>query len=120
MYMRLAIVKAQEIKADNVDLVEAAVNQNAWPASVRLINANLRNQFETPVLFYILCIVLLLLQAATTTAIIASFVWSASRFLHAFVHTTTNNVNIRLPCFLVGVGALNVLLVLSFMAVAAL
>jgi len=114
------MVKAREIKAGNVDLVETAANQEAWPASVRLINSNLRNQFETPVLFYALCIVLLSLRAASSTAIIVAFVWSGSRFLHAFVHTSSNNVKLRLPLFLVGVTCILVLLVLSFKALAAL
>jgi len=120
MYIRLAMVKAKEIKAGNVDLVETAANQEAWPASVRLINSNLRNQFETPVLFYVLCIVLLALRAVSSTAIIVAFVWSGSRFLHAFVHTSSNNVKLRLPLFLVGVTCILILLVLSFKGLAAL
>ncbi len=120
MYIRLAMVKAKEIQAGNVDLVATAANQEAWPASVRLINSNLRNQFETPVLFYVLCIVLLALRSVSSTAIIVAFVWSGSRFLHAFVHTSSNNVKLRLPLFLVGIVSILILLVLSFKALAAL
>lgn len=120
LYLRLAFVKTNEIKAGNVDLKETAINQEAWPAPVRLINNNLRNQFETPILFYVLSIVLLLLRAVTTTAIIVAGIYVASRYLHAFIHTGNNNVDLRLPAFIVGLLCIVILLVLNFKTVAAL
>ena len=110
LYLRLAAVKAREIKAGNVDRRETALNQEAWPPSVRKINNNLRNQFETPMLFCFLCLVLLFLGAVNGVVIALACLWFFSRCVHAFVHTTSNVVKFRFPAFLIGVLLLAALL----------
>lgn len=116
MYLRLAMVKKREIAAGNVDLKAVALRQELWPESVVLINNNLRNQFESPVLFYVLCFMALALGAVDVSVFGTACVYVASRYGHAIVHTTSNNVSIRLPLFLVSIGALVGLVALVVMA----
>jgi len=59
------------------------------------ISANLRNQFEAPVLFYTGILVLLYLDAASFPAIGAAAVFLAGRILHALVQVFTGNVGLR-------------------------
>ncbi len=103
MYGRLAIVKKREIAAGNVDLKKTALDQSAWPKSVIKINNNLRNQFETPILFYILCILLWALHGVTTASFVVACAYVAARVVHAVVHTTSNFVPARFAMFTLSV-----------------
>jgi hypothetical protein len=116
MYLRLLIVKKREIAADNVDLKAVALRQELWPDSVLLVNNNLRNQFESPMLFYVLCLVLLGLGAVDISVMGTAAIYVASRYGHAIVHTTSNNVRIRMPLFVVGIVSLVGLVALAVMA----
>ncbi len=118
LYLKLAAVKARELKAGNADLRETALNQEAWPESVRKINNNLRNQFETPVLFYVLCLILWGMAAVDMAAMIIACVYVGSRFCHSYIHTGSNNVKRRMPMFVFGFTALVALLVLTIRALA--
>jgi hypothetical protein len=116
MYLRLLIVKKREIAAGNVDLKAVALRQELWPDSVLLVNNNLRNQFESPMLFYVLCLVLLGLGAVDISVMGTAAIYVASRYGHAIVHTTSNNVRIRMPLFVVGIVSLVGLVALAVMA----
>ncbi len=56
------------------------------------VNNNIRNQFELPVLFYVLSIVLWLLDAVHDVAIVAATVFVVSRIIHAGIHLSINAV----------------------------
>ncbi len=116
MYLRLLMVKKREIKAGNVDLKAVALRQELWPDSVLLVNNNLRNQFESPMLFYVLCIMLMSLGAVDISVMGTACIYVASRVAHAIVHTTGNKVSIRMPLFTVGIVALNGLVALTVIA----
>jgi hypothetical protein len=102
MYARLAIAKARAVRAGSVDLERRALHDDAWPDSVVKINNNIRNQFEVPVLFYVLTIFLWQLNAAGAVAQSLAWAFVASRFVHAFVHTGSNYVPARRRIFMFG------------------
>ncbi len=110
MYFVLAVVKTQAIKAKLVDNARRALHEDAWPESVQKINNNIRNQFQLPVLFYVLVIVLYLLGAAGTLALWAAWVFVVSRIVHALIHAGPNIVPLRFLAFLVGLISLLFLL----------
>ena len=56
IYVRLIKVKIREMKAGNVNMARRGLHEDAWPDSVLQINNNIRNQFELPVLFYVLAL----------------------------------------------------------------
>jgi hypothetical protein len=116
MYLRLLIVKKREIAAGNVDLKAVALRQELWPESVVLVNNNLRNQFESPTLFFVLCLMLMMLGAVDVSVMGTASLYVASRFGHAFVHTTSNNVSIRMPLFVVGMLSIMGLVALTVIA----
>ncbi len=116
MYLRLLIVKKREIQAGNVDLKATALRQELWPDSVILINNNLRNQFESPMLFYVLCLMLMGLGAVDTSVMGTACLYVASRIAHATVHTTSNKVALRMPLFALGIVSICGLVALTVMA----
>jgi len=57
------------------------------------------NQLELPMLFYVLTILALVTRKAGIVFVILAWIFVIFRLLHAFVHVTSNNVNLRGPLF---------------------
>lgn len=106
VFVALAIRKAKAVKNGDVDLKRAALHNDAWPDYVLLISNNIQNQFQTPVLFYALCFGFILIDAVDTLALVGAWVYAVSRLVHAYVHTTTNFVPVRMRVFTLGMVAL--------------
>ena len=113
MFIMLGVRKAKAIKAGEVNRKQAALNNRVWPESVVKVSNNIANQFEAPVLFYVLCLVFFSIDAVGITAIILAWVFTLSRFAHAYVHIGSNYVPMRLRLFLLGCFALSAMLILS-------
>lgn len=102
VYGALAVAKAKAVRGGLVDLDRRALHEDAWPDSVRKINNNIRNQFEVPVLFYVLTIVLWQLNETGVVAQSLAWLFVISRFVHAYIHTGSNYVPARRRVFMVG------------------
>jgi hypothetical protein len=102
IYVRLINVKVRELKAGKVDMERRALHEDAWPESVLQINNNIRNQFELPVLFYVLSFALWALHAVHWAAVGAATLFVLSRIVHAWVHLGSNIVKYRRQSFTVG------------------
>ena len=70
------------------------------------LNRAYQNQFEMPVLFYVLVAFVLITQRANTLFVVMEWVFVACRFLHAYVHVTSNRVQLRFSLFLAGFAIL--------------
>ena len=112
MFIMVGVRKAQAVKAGEVNRKQAALNNRVWPENVVKVSNNIANQFEVPVLFYVLCLVLYSINAAGIVAIVLAWIFALSRFAHAYVHTGSNYVPMRLRLFLVGCLVLIAMLVL--------
>jgi hypothetical protein len=90
------------LNARRLHIRDVALSGDAWPDDVRKIANNAHNQFETPILFYVLCGAATYLGA--TGAVMASLAWAyiATRLVHTFVHVTTNRVQHRFYAFAAG------------------
>ncbi len=114
--VRLGRAKVAAFRAKEVNKERFGIDDDAWPDSVRLIDNNLRNQFETPVLFYVLCLTLYALNAGGWIAVVVATVYFFLRCLHAHEHTGRNYVIRRRQLFIYALTALLVLLVLTLVA----
>ncbi|MFA6444542.1 MAG: MAPEG family protein, partial [Sterolibacterium sp.] len=85
-----------------VDTARRALHDDAWPESVMKINNNIRNQFELPILFYVLTIVLWQLKETGALAQSLAWLFVASRCVHAYIHTGSNYVPARRKVFMFG------------------
>lgn len=103
LYFRLAIVKNQALDAGLVDEEKRALDESAWPPSVRKVNNNIRNQFEAPVLFYMVALIIYQLDAVSPGIVIACCAFVISRFFHSVVHTGSNIVATRKKLFTLGI-----------------
>ncbi len=112
IYVRLIKVKIRELRAGLVNRDRLPLHDDAWPESVLQINNNIRNQFELPVLFYVMCVVLWLLDAVNPLALAAATAFALSRLVHAMIHLGSNYVPNRRRAFTVGWWVLALMAVL--------
>jgi hypothetical protein len=106
MFIRIAIVKARSRDAADVDLSRSALHPDAWPDYVLQVTNNVRNQFEMPVLFYVIAIGLWALGEVNVATLTLAWVYVASRLAHAYIRTGSNIVKYRLRMFKLGTLAL--------------
>ena len=78
---------------------EAKVGQfktrSTEPASSVTVAANLCNQFELPVLFYVLCLTLHVTNGVNYLTLALMWIFVLTRYFHAWVHLTSNNLRLR-------------------------
>ena len=105
IYIRLKNVKVAAVAAGGVDRQKTALHPDAWPESVIKVNNNLRNQFEAPILFYVVTIILFVLGAVNPVTLGLAWLFVLSRLVHAYIHTGSNIVKYRLRVFTLGLVA---------------
>jgi hypothetical protein len=85
---------------------EAKVGQykvrSTEPASSVTVANNLINQFELPVLFHVLCLALFVTNGVNYLTLALMWLFIATRYVHAFVHLTSNNLRHRSRMFFLG------------------
>jgi hypothetical protein len=98
--------RAAALKAGQVGIGDVALSGERWPADVRKLSNNYANQFETPLLFFVLVGLAIYTAAAGWLVAVLAWIYVASRVAHAYVHTGSNDVMVRFTVFLVGIAAL--------------
>ena len=101
-FMLLGIRKKQALKNGQVDLKKAALDNDAWPDDVLKVSNNIRNQFQIPILFFVLCFMFYALDAVTVASLSLAWVFVLSRIIHAYVHMGSNFVPARFSVFTIG------------------
>ncbi len=91
----MATARAQAVRARETSLKDIALGQPNWPTRVAQIGNCFRNQFEVPVLFYALIALALPLRHADLFIVLMSWVFVVTRFVHAGIFVTTNNMQQR-------------------------
>jgi hypothetical protein len=95
---RLSTLRAGEVKVKDI-----ALGERNWPTRILQIQNSYHNQFELPVLFYVLVLLALITRKADMLFVVMSWMFVASRLVHAAIHTTSNKVPMRFQAFVVGV-----------------
>jgi hypothetical protein len=82
---------------------DIALGQSNWPTRATQIGNCFKNQFELPVLFYILIAIALPLRHADLIIVLLSWVFVVTRFVHAGIFVTSNDLNHRSLAWFAGV-----------------
>ncbi|WP_213737567.1 MAPEG family protein [Bradyrhizobium sp. dw_411] len=82
---------------------DIVMGQPNWPTRAMQIGNCFRNQFELPVLFYILIAIALPLRHADLIIVLLSWVFVVTRFIHAGIFVTSNDLNQRSLAWFAGV-----------------
>ena len=112
-FMLMGVQKAKAVKANDVDMTKTALNNDAWPEYVMKITNNVRNQFQVPLLFYVLCFVFYSINAVTTTVLYLAWAFVITRIIHAYIHMSSNYVPARFRVFTLGFVILVVMTVFA-------
>lgn len=89
------------VQAGSARISQFRENQNE-PAESLFVRNNLANQYELPVLFHIACLALYAVAGAGLFALVLAWIFVLSRYVHAYIHVTTNRIRYRQMAFTVG------------------
>jgi hypothetical protein len=92
---RVSLVRSGQVHPGDI-----ALREPNWPPRVLQIQNAFLNQFELPVLFYVLTILSLVTRHADLLFVLLAWVFVVLRIVHAFVHVTDNNVPRRGTVFI--------------------
>lgn len=96
-YKRVSALRRGEMRGKKI-----ALREPNWPERTRQLECNFMNQFEVPVLFYVLMILLLVTRQADIIQVTLAWIFVISRIGHAYIHLTSNDTNVRGPLFGLG------------------
>jgi hypothetical protein len=99
-------VRVLALRQRRARIAEIALSSAAWPDDVRRISNNAQNQFETPILFFVLCGVATYIGETGLLMALLAWAYVATRLVHTFIHTTANRVQHRFAAFATGVVVL--------------
>ena len=99
----MATARGQALSGRETSPKDIALGQSNWPTHATQIGNCFSNQFEVPVLFYILIALALPLRHADFVIVLLSWVFVVTRFAHAGIFVTSNNVGQRSMAWLAGV-----------------
>ena len=103
MFIRLGAVKSRAMRLAEVDERRRALHQDAWPDYVLKVANNIDNQFETPVLFYVLSFMAWANDGIDWLLLSLCWAFVGTRLAHAYIHVGANLVALRRKVFTVGV-----------------
>ena len=109
LYIYLGKVKSRAVKEGSVDRKVASLNPKAWPEFVLKVSNNLDNQFDSPIIFYMLSIIFYLTNNVNGILILMLSAYVFTRYVHAYIHVTSNYVPHRYKSFVIGLLTLLVL-----------
>jgi len=91
----LAPLRARDVSSGVVRLEDIALREPNWSRRTLQVAYSFSNQFELPVLFYVLTILAFATHLAGVVFVVLAWVFVVFRYLQAFVHVTSNNVRLR-------------------------
>ena len=103
LLLGMASARDRAVKARETSYKDIALGKPNWPARAAQIGDCFSNQFEIPVLFYVLIALALPLRHADLFIVLMSWVFVVIRFIHAGIFVTSNNVRQRGLAWFAGV-----------------
>ena len=102
----MALRRKEAFASGAVKHEDVSVSTERYPIRARLAAANFSNQFETPVLFFVL--ILIAIEVGATGYVMAALAWLyvVSRVVHTFIHIGPNKLPVRGAVYSVGFLAL--------------
>jgi len=93
--MGMVVFRTTALQSGETRYQDIAMREPKWPHRAMLFGNSFSNQFELPVLFYVLTVLAMFTKHADLLFVLLSWVFVAFRVLQAFVHVTSNNVRFR-------------------------
>jgi hypothetical protein len=103
LLLGMASARGRAIAGRETSLKDVALGQPNWPTRATQIGNCFSNQFEMPLLFYALIALALPLRHADLVIVLLSWVFVVTRFAHAGIFVTSNNMRQRSLVWFAGV-----------------
>jgi hypothetical protein len=103
LLLGMARARRGALVAGQTKVRDIVMGQPNWPTRATQIGNCFKNQFELPVLFYILIAIALPLRHADLIIVLLSWVFVVTRFIHAGIFVTSNDLNHRSLAWFAGV-----------------
>jgi hypothetical protein len=95
LMLGMMIFRGQALMSGATRIESIAMREPNWPRQATLFANCFGNQFELPVLFYVLTILSMMTRHADLLFVLLAWVFVAMRVLQALVHVTSNDVRFR-------------------------
>ena len=99
----MAGTRRQALVGGETKIRDIALGQSNWPNRATQVGNCFANQFELPLLFYILIALALPLRRVDLFLVLMSWVFVVTRFAHAGIFVTSNDLNRRSLAWFAGV-----------------
>jgi hypothetical protein len=99
----MAGARRQALVGGETKIRDIALGQSNWPDRATQVGNCFANQFELPLLFYILIALALPLRRVDLFLVLMSWVFVVTRFAHAGIFVTSNDLNRRSLAWFAGV-----------------
>jgi hypothetical protein len=99
----MAGARRQALVGGEARVRDVALGQPNWPTRATQVGNSFKNQFELPLLFYILIALALPLRHADLFIVLMSWVFVITRFAHAGIFVTSNDMKQRSLAWFAGV-----------------
>lgn len=97
----LGFIRVPLVLGGKVRMKDIALSRDPWPERERQVSNAFDNQFQLPVLFYVAGFVAIAFGATLFEVVLAGL-FVLSRYAHAFIHITSNNVVRRFQAYTTG------------------
>ena len=94
--------RTSALKRGETRLEQIALREPNWPTRANQFAYAFANQFELPVLFYVLTILAIMTRHADILFVVMAWIFVLCRIGQAYVHVTTNEVRYRGLIYFVG------------------
>jgi hypothetical protein len=99
----MAGVRRQTLVSGETKIKNIALGQPNWPVRATQIGNCFKNQFEIPVLFYVLIALALPVRHADFVIVLLSWVFVITRFVHAGIFVSSTDLGQRSIAWFAGV-----------------
>ncbi|WP_102959652.1 MAPEG family protein [Mangrovicella endophytica] len=98
----LLTIRRRRVAARGEARFEDIANGHPEPEESRVVSRNIANQYELPVLFFVVCLSLYVTNGASWLAVVLAWIFALSRIVHAVIHLGPNVVIHRGLAFIIG------------------
>lgn len=112
LLLAMGHARVRAIDSGGVQVSDIALDSSRWPDETRKFANCYSNQFELPVIFYVLCLAALETANADYLMVLLAWVFVISRIVHACIHTGSNIVRRRGAVFALGFLVVLIMLVI--------
>jgi len=101
----MSLLRLRVVRRGDVSPQQVALREPVWPPHVMQVGNAFQNQLELPMLFYVVILLALATDALDVTLYVLSWMF-VPRYVHSYIHVTSNRLDRRTAVFVVGAIAL--------------